>query len=156
MSHFFLDSSALVKRYVTETGSGWLASITDAAAGNTLVVAEITRVEVAAAIAARHRAPSGLSRSERDGAVALLLKHFNDEYQIIALTPNILSRAVDLTQAHTLRGYDALQLATALAAHQALLRAELLGLTFLVADHALLKAAQAEGLLAEDPNAHIT
>ena len=72
MSTFFLDSSALVKRYLTETGSGWVLRLTDPAAGHTISIAELTEVEVAAALAARHRAPGGITRAERDAVIGLL------------------------------------------------------------------------------------
>lgn len=55
----FLDSSALVKRYLTESSSEWVAALAGPSTGNTITVAELTRVEVAAAIAARHRATKG-------------------------------------------------------------------------------------------------
>ena len=60
MNFFYFDASALVKRYLTETGSAWVNRVTDPSAGNSILLAEITRVEVAAALAARHRAPAGL------------------------------------------------------------------------------------------------
>ena len=55
MSYFYLDSSALVKRYLIETGSAWVRSIANPSVGHTILVAAITWVEVAAAFAARHR-----------------------------------------------------------------------------------------------------
>jgi hypothetical protein len=45
MSVLFFDSSALVKRYLTETGSAWAISLLDPTAGHTIVVAAVTRVE---------------------------------------------------------------------------------------------------------------
>ena len=45
MSLYFLDSSALVKRYVTETGSDWIRALTDPPARNPLIIARITWVE---------------------------------------------------------------------------------------------------------------
>jgi len=152
MSTFYLDSSALVKRYLTENGSAWLRTLVEPLAGNTIIIAEITHVEVAAAIAARHRAPGGISRRVRDGAVNLLAKHCRDEYRLIATNKTILDRAIDLTQTYRLRGYDAVQLATALYTNSALLSTELAGLTMLAADKDLITAAQAEGLLADNPN----
>jgi hypothetical protein len=152
MSYFFFDSSALVKRYLSERGNAWVLRLTDSTAGNTITLAEITQVEVAAALAARHRAPGGISRRERDGAVDLLAYHCQNEYNLIALNRAILDRAVDLTQNHRLRGYDAVQLATTLMTNEALLAAGLAGLTFVAADNDLLAAAQAEGLPTENPN----
>ncbi|HEX5504261.1 MAG TPA: type II toxin-antitoxin system VapC family toxin [Thermomicrobiales bacterium] len=154
MTVLFLDSSALVKRYVTEIGTAWIGGAIDPAAGNRILVAEITKVEVAAALAARHRAPGGMSREARDNAVALCRRHFTTEYEVTPISRAILDRAVDLTQRHRLRGYDAVQLATALVAGDALLAAGQPGLTFVAADGDLVAAARLEGLDADDPNLH--
>lgn len=154
MSYFYLDTSALVKRYIVETGTFWVMALTDPNSGNTLIVSEITLVEASAAIAARHRAPGGISLEERDEAVDLLLEHYENEYRIIPLDRPILDRAVALTQNHRLRGYDAIQLATALAANDSLTEADLPALTFVAADEDLVAAARAESLSAEDPNRH--
>jgi predicted nucleic acid-binding protein len=51
VASYFFDSSALVKRYATETGSAWVDSLTDPRVGNRVYVAAITHVEVVAAIA---------------------------------------------------------------------------------------------------------
>ncbi len=155
MSHFYFDSSSLVKRYLTEIGSNRVLDLVDQSAGHTFIIAEITRVEVAAAFAARHRAPDDISRRERDDALSLLLRHCDSEYHIAPLTPAIISRAVTLTQNHRLRGYDAVQLATALTTNEALLAADVSGLIFVAADNDLLSAAQAEGLPTENPNDYL-
>ena len=147
MSSYFLDSSVLVKRYLTETGSDWVRGLTSPEA-------EITLVEVAAALAARHRAPSGISLSERDNAINLLARHFTTEYQLVPVSRFILDNAVLLTQNHRLRGYDAVQLAAALAANQTLLIAGLPVMTFVAADRDLLSAPRDEGLQIENPNDH--
>jgi uncharacterized protein len=153
MSAVYLDTSALVKRYLTETGSAWIVTLTDPSSGNSVAVAEITRVEAAAALAARHRTGT-VTLAERDSLVALLLRHFDIEYIIAPWSDAIADRAVRLTQQHRLRGYDAVQLATALDTQATLLAAGLLGLTFVAADDDLLDAARAEGLVAENPNLH--
>jgi len=154
MSLYYLDSSALVKRYVTETGTRWIQGLTDPASGNTVIIATLTRIEAAAALAARHRAPGGITRAERDGAVALLDRHCNREYILIPNDSAILDRALILTQNHRLRGYDAVQLATALIVNDRYLAAGLSALTFVAADDDLLAAAQTEGLASDNPNAH--
>lgn len=107
MTRFFLDTSAVVKRYLPESGTAWVRRLSDPAAGNILMLSELTLVEVAAALAARRRAPDGLSRRAHDSALALFLRHFEDEYGVTAVSRPILDRAVDLTQRHRLRGYDA-------------------------------------------------
>jgi predicted nucleic acid-binding protein len=62
--------------------------------------------------------------------------------------------AGELVGRYPLRAYDAVQLASALRAQADLSQAASLTLTFLAADEHLLAAAQAEGLLTENPNRH--
>src|SRR5829696_2496544 len=102
MSLLFFDSSALVKRYLTESGSAWVDAQTDLNAGNTILVAEITRVEVAAALAARHRAASGITRAERDRLFRLLAQHVTNEYRSIPISVAVADSAMQLTQLHRL------------------------------------------------------
>lgn len=153
MSVLFFDSSALVKRYLTETGSAWATALLDPTAGHTIVVAAVTRVEAAAAIAARYRVGS-ITKTERDDLVDLLLQHFDTQYQIVPLDATIISRAVGLTQNHRLRGYDAVQLAAALVVCDQYVTAGFPGLTLISADDDVNAAAQAEGLTTDNPNAH--
>ncbi|HND22101.1 MAG TPA: type II toxin-antitoxin system VapC family toxin [Acidobacteriota bacterium] len=152
MSLYFFDISALVKRYLIEPGSGWVISITDPGAGHAIYVGEITQVEAAAAMAARHRAPGGITLKERDDAVDLLGYHFINEYQPVAIGPLILDQAIQLTQNYRLRGYDAVQLATAIVTNTVLLAGGIGSLTFVTADSDLIIAGRAEGLLTDDPN----
>jgi predicted nucleic acid-binding protein len=149
MSILFFDSSALAKRYLTETGSAWVATQTNPSSNNVIVVAEITRVEVAAALAARHRASGSMTLSERDRLFRLLAQHHTQEYRVVPISSAVADHAMSLTQMHRLRGYDAVQLAAALA-----VGAILPGLVFATADDDLLAAARLEGLTAENPNQH--
>lgn len=77
------------------------------------------------------------------------------DYELIAVSRSIIDRAVTLTQNHKLRGYDAMQLATALAVNEALIAANLSYLTFVAADDDLMEAASTEELAAENPNHHL-
>ena len=65
-----------------------------------------------------------------------------------------LDRAMNLTQNHRLRGYDAVQLAAALVVNEQYRAAGLPALTFITADNDLVAAAGAEGLMADNPNLH--
>jgi uncharacterized protein len=154
VSLLFFDSSALVKRYLTEIGSAWVISLTDLTAGNSIILAEITRVEVAAALASRHRAPGGITLVERDRLFKLLVLHNTTEYQVVPLGTAIVDQAMNLTQRHRLRGYDAVQLGSALVVNAQYIAAGLTALTFITADDDLVTAAQAEGLTADNPNLH--
>ena len=154
MSAFYLDTSALVKRYLIEVGSAWIVTLTDPSSGHTIISTEISQVEAAAAIAARQRAPGGMSLRERDEAVDLLAVHCTTEYRLVGANSVILDRAIRLTQSHRLRGYDAVHLATALIVNEQYLAASLPDLTFIAADNDLIAAAQLEGLSIDNPDLH--
>jgi hypothetical protein len=128
--------------------------LTDPVAGHIIVLGDVTLVEVAAAIAAKHRASGGISRQERDDTLTLFLRHYQTEYEVTAIDRTTMERAVNLTQSHRLRGYDAVQLATALRANELLTAARLPALTFVAADSNLIAAASAEGLSVDNPNQH--
>lgn len=154
MSYFFLDTSAIVKRYFRENGTAWVERLVFPQSGNTVVLSEITLVETSAAIAARHRAPKGISLEERDTILKLFLEHCRDDYQLVPMSRQIVDRAITLPQRYRLRGYDAAQLATALILIPTFLANGLLAPTFVTADNDLLAAAKAEGLDVDNPNAH--
>ena len=156
MSHFYLDASAVVKRYSPETGTVWVRALTDPTAGHTIMLGDIPLAEVAAAITAKHRAPGGITVEERENVVALFLSHCITDCELIAVNRSIIDRAVNLTLNHTLRGYDAVQLATTLVADAALTAADLAPLIFVTADADLVAAAAAEGLATENPNLYVT
>lgn len=58
MAVYFVDSSALVKRYIGESGSAWVLSLFDPALNNDVLIAAITGVEIVAAITRRARGGS--------------------------------------------------------------------------------------------------
>lgn len=154
MSIYYFDTSALVKRYFPETGTAWVQALTTYTTGHTIVVAEIALVEAAAAFAAKHRAPGGITLQERDSALNLLLHHCTVEYQLIPMLRVILDHAVLLTQAYRLRGYDAVHLAAALTINQRYISAGFAPLTLISADSDMLTAARSEGIAADNPLAH--
>jgi predicted nucleic acid-binding protein len=154
MSYFYLDASAVVKRYAHEVGSEWVKALTNPVHGNTILSSRLTLAEVAAALAAKQRAPAGLSRQARDRAVNLFLGHCRTEYRLVEVDALTSDLAVRLTQDYRLRGYDAMHLATALLVNRLLRGEGMLPLTFVSADDDLLAAARAEGLSAENPNSH--
>jgi hypothetical protein len=73
---------------------------------------------------------------------------------LIETTPNIIQKAMALAKSHTLRGYDAVQLATALQANQDRISIGGAPLAFISADNHLNSAAAAEGLSVDNPNNH--
>jgi hypothetical protein len=148
---YFLDSSALVKRYVPETGSAWVQAIADAATGNLLIIARITWVEVLSALARRQREGS-LSATD----VNLIIQQFrfdlNNQYQVVELARALVEAAGQLVNQYPLRAYDAIQLASVLRIQPAFARATSTSLVFLTADERLLIIAQTAGLQTDNPN----
>jgi len=142
---YYLDTSALVKLVVNETGSAGVRVVVEAASG--LHTCRVAYSEARAAIAAMRRAArldaarSLASRASLEGAWL--------RFQVVEVTSSIASTAGDLAERHALRGFDAVHLAAAL---------EVAGsdLIFATWDARLWHAAQAEGLRvlpAEPPGA---
>ena len=82
---YFLDSSALLKRYVPEVGTAWIQSITDDQTQNLLIVAHITWVEICSAVARRQREGS-ISNIQANQVLAAFRAHWNTQYFIVAMT----------------------------------------------------------------------
>lgn len=153
MSVFFCDTSGLVKRYVAETGSAWLTSQIAPTKGSRVYIAQITIVEVVSAITRKER---GNHLSAIDAATALNTFETNClfEFSIVPLSTNLVNEAVILARKYALRGYDAVQLASALTTQQKRANAGISPLTLLSADTDLNAAAVSEGLTVDNPNNH--
>lgn len=153
MTAYFLDSSALVKRYVSETGSAWIQLLTDSQTGNLLFITRITWVEVISAFARRQREGSLTSAD-----VALVIQTFrsdlNTQYQVIELDAKLAVSAGQLVNQYPLRAYDAVQLASVLRIQPAFTTTQSTSLIFLTADNRNSAIAGALGLLTDNPNHH--
>ena len=153
MGVYSLDTSAVVKRYVSETGSVWINALCDPASGNSLHIARITAVEVVSALARRHR-KGDIDQGSFDTLVARFQLDLRTQYEVVEIGPALVDEAMRFAMTHALRGYDAVQLA-ALSSVQATLSKKQLPLpTLVAADQDLLAAAIAEGFQVEDPNNH--
>ncbi|OGO40398.1 MAG: hypothetical protein A2Z03_05185 [Chloroflexi bacterium RBG_16_56_8] len=117
-----------------------------------ITIAEISRVEVAAAFGILVRRKE-ISQSLGKQAYDQFTEEFDEEFDSVRLTPQVLRNAADLTQQHPLKAYDAVQLAAALA-FQKYLIADHKDMTFISGDDKLLQAAQAEGLATDNPFDH--
>ena len=113
MASYYLESTALVKRYVVETGTAWVRGLSAPTAGNALFIAQITGVEAVAAITLRARR-GATSPGDAIAAIANFRRDFVLGYFAVPVTLAVIGRAMDLTETHGLRGYDAVQLASAL------------------------------------------
>jgi predicted nucleic acid-binding protein len=148
----YFDSSALVKRYLIETGTALVQSWCDDPS-RTVAIAEIGLVEIAAAFAGKLWG-GFITLHAYQNARADLTADTQDEYVLVAVDRLIVNKAIELTAQHRLRGYDAIHLACALHLNQALIAHQLPPLAFISADTDLLAAATAEGLPTDNPNYH--
>ena len=151
---FYFDSSAMVKRYVSEKGSEWVESIFEPTAENTVHLAQIGTVEVAAALSKKVRTRELTPEEYEAELLSFLADVQNEEYEIIQLSSQIVDLAVDLTKRYPLRAYDAVHLATAIITNADLLAATLPPLIFISADSVLCGVARGEGLSVDNPNGH--
>ena len=102
MAVYFFDSSALVKLYVQEMGTGWVRRLTRQDASNHIYLARITVVEVTAAIA-RRRKGGTLLPPRASSLLSRFRKHLAGRYTVVEVTPALLAEAVKLANTHALR-----------------------------------------------------
>ena len=140
---YYLDSSALVKRYAAEAGSLQMAALIEG--DNRIVVSWLVVPETLAAVARRARsgsmAPSDLASVRRQFAQDL------QRFTIVAVGDAAVSGIESLNERHALRGADSVHLSTALWFRK-MTRAPI---TFVASDNELLHAARAERLTTCNP-----
>ena len=136
----YLDASALVKRYFVERGSRETIALT--AESEMIATSIVTRAEVAAALAKAARA--GLVTEDRAGRAQRSFAGDWPDLVRVPVTEALVERAETLAWDHGLRGYDAVQLASALAWQESV-GTEIVLATF---DQQLWEAAPKAGLQA--------
>jgi predicted nucleic acid-binding protein len=149
----YFDTSALLKQYVTETGSGWVRAYLAQSPTFAIFTSSLTTVEATCAF----------TRRLRDGTLTPVLHttvveafdyDIRHRHSLLDIVPLTLETACWLATRHLLRAYDAVQLATAWLLNQDLVVSGEAPLVFICADDHLLAVAQAEGLRTDNPNHH--
>ena len=148
---YFLDTSALVKRYIAEIGSNWVKVITNPAVSNDLAISQITWVEVLSALSRRQREGS-LSADDFNSVFQYFSNDFDTQYRVIEVDQALIQSAGQLVIQYPLRAYDAVQLASALRVQSIFSQIPNMQLIFLSADHRLLNIAHSQGLVTDNPN----
>ncbi len=151
MGSYFLDSSAIVKRYVSEKGQSLILTLCNPAEGHELYISQTTLVEVVAALCRRAREQS-ITITERDRLINVFRRPSQKMYGIRRITADLYTSAANLCRSHKLRAYDAIQLASALKLRDKALGEQALVPIFVCADNELLSIAITEGLSVENPN----
>jgi len=153
MAAYYFDSSALVKYYAQEIGTSWMRSLVDAQPSNEIFTALVTGAEIVAAIKRRERM-NLITASDAGAALAVFKNQFRSRFKAFRTSDTVVDRAMNLAETHKLRGYDAIQLSSALLIEERMTSQGVGPLTLISADGELNQAAQAEGLLTDDPNLH--
>lgn len=154
MALYFLDTSAIVKRYFPEQGHTWITHLCDSEQEHDLYISQVALVEVVAATCRREREHS-VSLGERNTLITTFRQDSRDSYEIWPVTTEIYTFAGDLCRSHRLRAYDAVQLACALAIRVAAIANQAPEPIFVCADLGLLAVATNEGLGVENPNNYL-
>jgi len=134
----YIDASALVKRYIKESGSPEVNDLFAEAAS--MLTNLISRAEVSAAI--MRAARTGII--EQDAAERVLQKFRSEweNYQRLPVTEATVARANAIVSEYDLRGYDAVHLAAAMLWQEAIG----IPVTLATFDSKLWEAAQQAGL----------
>jgi len=137
----YLDTSALVKLYIEESGSQQVRRAVEES--RIVSTSRVAYVEARAGIARKYR-EGEFSKEEHDQVVEDLIRDW-DNYFIVEVSESVAKLGGTLTERQSLRGFDAIHLASAL-----LLRNRTrLDVSFSCFDERLKAAAEAEGLLVD-------
>jgi len=129
-------------------------SVLDDGPANTIFIADVSVAEVTAAFAVLFRV-SRIRRVAWEGAFDEFMDDVTWRYKLVGTQRDDFFAAAFLTRRHPLKAYDAVQLAVALR-HNQIMVAHGMTTTFVSGDDALIKAAQAEGLLTDNPFDHVS
>ncbi len=150
---FFLDTSALIKRYLSETGSSWMRELTDSAAGHLFIASRLATIEISSAFARRLREGT-VTKIEYTDHVNAFTEDCAMLYHLVELEDDTFNLARNLIERHPLRTLDAIQLASAIVANHLFVSLNLPALVFISADDRLLQIAQQENLETDNPAHH--
>lgn len=146
MALFYLDTSALVKLYINETGTPLMLRLAEPTAGHQFAILVIAEVEFRSAVRRRER-EGDLESGVADQLLSSFGVHLGTVFLRQPLNDALLDVAGSIVDHHGLRAYDSLQLAGCVM----LRSASATDPVFVCADSHLLRAAQTEGLNTLDP-----
>ena len=134
----YIDTSALVKLYVPEPESEAVQALVGTA--QVAAVSVVAFAEARAAFARKRREPAVNPKDYRR-----IVREFDDDwdhYFVVDVTEPLVKRAAQLADKHGLRGYDAIQLSSAIVLRDQSGEA----VSFCCFDGRLLRASRREGL----------
>lgn len=135
---YFLDTSALFKRYTDEPGTETIKKIFEEKAN--LFISQLTITEVTSNLKKLVEIDGLISEAEFKQVMKVFLGDIaGGAIYTLDVTPKVVLNSVDLCSKHYLTPIDALQLATALSIKSS-------EPVFVCADHKLVKMAEGHGL----------
>ena len=105
MGSYYLDTSAVIKRYVDEIGSGWLTALCQPSAEHTIVISQVTLVEAVAAFCRKAREQQlnqRVSEAERDRIIRSFRRDTQKQYNMVRVASTIYTQAGELCRIHKL------------------------------------------------------
>ncbi len=151
MGAYFLDTSAIVKRYVPEKGQTLISTLCEPEHGHDLYISQAALVEVVASICRKAHEKS-ITITERDALIDTFRQDTQNTYSIRLVTTAMYTFAGNLCRSHRLRAYDAVQLACMLDLRNDSSMKKAPPPVFVCADNNLVNIAIAEGLSTVNPN----
>lgn len=151
MPTFYLDTSALAKRYKEEEGTKFIDGLFELLQKpeNKAATSFLTFLELLAMIT-RLLKGRQITREAYDRLLANILRDLNTYFTISALNTDILVGSVEVIKKHSLKALDAQQLTTAVDLEKILKQLDE-RLVFIADDDDLHEAAKSEGMEAVNP-----
>jgi uncharacterized protein len=146
---YYLDTSALVKLYVRESGTERLLRLAARSKNHRFAMLSLTRVEMHSAIRRRER-EGDIDAAVADQLLGQFEQHLESRFIKQVLNDSLIDLATSFVNRHALRAYDAVQLAGCLILKENSSSDEP---SFVCSDQRLLQAAENEGLACLDPTA---
>ena len=148
MALYYLETSALVKLYIRETGTERLLKLAARANNHRFAVLSLSRIEFHSAIRRRER-EGDIETSLAQRLLTRFDEHMETKFLKQALNDSVLDIAASLLARHPLRAYDAVQLAGCLMLNAVSGQDHP---TFVCSDRRLIEAAENEKLTSLDPS----
>ena len=143
MAHFYLDTSAMVKRYRTEPGTNIISVLLAQPASDDRFYSSFLLVLELTSGILRLAKGGQIRQSTADAIIARFRQDARDLLRIWPVDDSILGSAITVVQNHRLRSADAIHLATALEISSVDPNAPL---ALVTSDAELAEAGQAAGL----------
>ena len=146
MTRYYFDTSALLKFYIEETGSGVVIDLIRNLGDARISILDVTLLELRSAVRRRER-EGDISEREANRIIDRIHEDGLSAYLVQSLNLLVIEEAARVLDAYPLKTLDALQLAGYLIINQSMPEP----LTFVCADTRLINAAALEGLNTLNP-----